>query len=157
MEYESIDYFKNLIKDMRLSRIVQLGYLNAPLTSMFSTYAQVDLFPLFKNNFFENNEKVNFLYGESPIEYARKHAKWRNKVDLVYMGKVEDTLSLSILISTFGAIIRKFGYMIFECNLTTLGFRETIDEYINLVGADFFEIEKKEIDSDNTLFVMKIL
>jgi len=138
MIVESHQVIEEFIQNMKVTRIVQTGYLNVPLTNMLAEHGEVILITSATFNPFEDKKQViltNDHYHKSAYTFKNKHGI----LDVCVFGHMEQLGDFRATLCAWVPVIRKNGLIVF-LNSQQEDIQKVIKSYIEQIDADYFEI-----------------
>lgn len=140
MIIEPHQVIEEFIANMRITRSVQTGFLNVPMTNMLADKGEVVVITPATFNPFEDNKAVTLL--NVPFN---SQAKLFNKkygiLDVCVFGHIKSPYDIADSIKMWTPSVRKNGVMVF-LNSEDEVVDEILEDYIKRIGEEYFEVTK---------------
>lgn len=135
---ESHQVIEEYIEPMRITRSVQTGFINVPLTNMLADRGEVVFVTPATFNPFLDNEKITVLqppYSNVAYSFKKKYGI----LDVCVFDHMKEEGDFWVALCAWAPMVRKNGVMVF-LNSEGEANQKIISEYTLKIGVDYFEI-----------------
>lgn len=141
MMVESHEVIEEFIENMKITRILQTGILNVPVTNMLAEHGEVVLITKATFNPFEDKKQVIVVNNKDFVKPAHSFKNKYGILDICVFGHMENIIDFWTSLCMWVPVIRKNGLIIFM-NSEQEEIQKIIQKYVEQINEDYFEITK---------------
>jgi len=138
MIIEAHQVIEEFIQNMRITRSVQTGFLNVPVTNMLAGIGDVVVITEATFDPFEDNENVTILNSS----FTSTAYSFKNKfgiLDVCVFGHTTDVMDFRDTLCAWTPVVRKNGVMVF-LNSEDEEIQKVITDYVSQIDPEYFEV-----------------